>query len=128
MQQYIFILAKTNYTKHFLLLSIIFLWSYNSFILYAHTRKYKLFFNFPNTNNTRRFYGQHYHLYVYFFILLLLLSCHYRSPKRSQTKSNSNHSIVSFIPFGYKSIRILSKASNSDKVSIRAFNSAPPHH
>lgn len=46
--------------KHFLLLSIIFLWSFNSFIYTrTHTRKYKFFFNFPNTNNARDIHGYH---------------------------------------------------------------------
>ena len=80
LQEYIFILAKTNYiTIIFAFINYFFMVLFLLYMVHAHTRKYKLFFNFPNTNNARRIYGQHYLLYVYFFILLLLLSCHYRS-------------------------------------------------
>lgn len=75
-----FLFLKKQIQQQIILhLSFIFLWSYNSYMVHAHTRKYKLFFYFPNTNIARRIYGHHYHLYVYFFIVLLLLLYHYRS-------------------------------------------------
>ena len=92
-----------------MLLSIIFLWSYNSFIWYTHTH--------ANTNSFFIFQIQLLPAYLratLSFICLFLYS--------------SSLIILSFSQSYRCPTRILSKVSNSDKESIRAFNSAPPHH